>query len=196
MTVEIQPHQELVVSKGEAAGKISGINHVVLVCKDMNRSLVFYRDILGLKLVQTQPAHRIEYERQYFFEVGNGEIFSLYQVSNCVDKKEKTIVPQQWPEVGLLPSSSPQKLDHLSFDVKSEDDLRWFHARLEEHGVPVSDVIMRGIGDHLVVGSIYFYDPDDNPLEVATSLRDDPRWKDVDPRGFLKENNPVPAAFE
>jgi catechol 2,3-dioxygenase-like lactoylglutathione lyase family enzyme len=193
---EVASHQRLVVSKGEAAGRISGINHVVFVCKDMDRSLRFYRDLLGLKLVQTQPAHRVEYERQYFFEVGNGEVFSLYQVGNCVEDKEVTIVPQQWPEIGLRPSIAPQKMDHFSFDVETKEDLEWFHRRLEQHGVPVSGVIMRDIGQHVVVGSIYFYDPDNNPLEIATSLRGDPRWESVDPRVFLKETNPVPSAFE
>jgi hypothetical protein len=55
---------------------------------------------------------------------------------------------------------------------------------------------MRDFGFHVVVGSIYFYDPDDNPLEIATSLRSDPRWQTTDMRIFLKENNPVPSAFE
>ncbi|MCA3712327.1 MAG: VOC family protein, partial [Phenylobacterium sp.] len=32
---------------------IRGVNHIALVCRDMARTVEFYRDILGMPLVKT-----------------------------------------------------------------------------------------------------------------------------------------------
>ena len=37
---------------------ITGINHLVLVCKDMEETLHFYRDLLGLRVKATLPGNR------------------------------------------------------------------------------------------------------------------------------------------
>jgi catechol 2,3-dioxygenase-like lactoylglutathione lyase family enzyme len=195
-TTELEPHKQIIATKGKAVGKITGINHIVLVCKDMEKSVRFYRDVLGLKLVLTQPTPRIEYERQYFFELGNGELLSLYQVGNVVDAKEEPIVPKMWPATGLAPSMHPQKMDHLAFEVETNDEVEWFWAYLQEQGVTVSKIAEREFGKHALCNSFYFYDPDDNPLEIATSVRNDSRWDVVDRTVWLREKDPVPSAVD
>jgi catechol 2,3-dioxygenase-like lactoylglutathione lyase family enzyme len=190
--MELAPHQQIVASTGPAAGKITGFNHLVMLCTDLDRSTRFYRDLLGMKVVRTQPDWREEYERQYFFELGNGELFALYQTSRMVEP-ERPLVDSLWPDGGR-PSQRPQKLDHLAFNVASMDDLRWFQERLEAHGVPVSKV---WVSDHgFLAGRIYFCDPDGNPLEIATFDEADPKWGDFDNRVWLREEHPVPALFE
>src|SRR5262249_2802569 len=146
-TAELESYQQLVATKGEAVGRITGLSHIVLICRDMDRSVRFYRDVLGLKLVATQPTPREEYDRQYFFDMGKGELFSLYQVPNVPDQLEVPIPLNRWPDdPDLLPSTAPQKLDHLSFDVESDEDVEWFRRHLEAEGVSVSQVWTRGPG--------------------------------------------------
>jgi catechol 2,3-dioxygenase-like lactoylglutathione lyase family enzyme len=192
----LEPYRRIAESGGPAAGKIDGINHLVLVCKDMERSVRFYRDLLGLRLVATQPTPRAEYERQYFFELGNGELLSLYQVANAAAATETAIVPKMWPESVLGPPAHPEKMDHLAFDVPTNEDVAWFKAHLESSGVAVSAIARRPLGRLALCDSIYFYDPDSTPLEIASSERNNPAWNGVDRTQWFRETDPVPSALE
>ncbi len=184
--------RQIDVSAGAAAGKISGYHHVVLLCRDMERTAHFYRDILGLRIVRTSPAQR-GYERQYFFALGNGEMFSLYQMESVPERPEPPVVSRLWPGTAAV-AERPQKLDHLAFKVDTRADLEWFHERLVEHGVPVSDVVPDPPGQRFLPGRIYFYDPDGNPLEISCDEPADPDfWEGFDQREWLKDHDPVPS---
>ena len=62
-------------------------------------------------------------------------------------------------------------------------------------GVPVSDVVDRQ-GPHRFVVSIYFSDPSNNPLEIATLDRSDPAWNGYDFTTWFRDATPPPALFE
>ena len=55
-----------------------GINHLALVTGDMDATVTFYRDILGMPLV---GALGIEHPpmRHYFFEVGPGNTIAFFE---------------------------------------------------------------------------------------------------------------------
>ena len=40
-------------SSGNSEFEIRGVNHLALVCKDMAKTVEFYRDVLGMPLVKT-----------------------------------------------------------------------------------------------------------------------------------------------
>jgi catechol 2,3-dioxygenase-like lactoylglutathione lyase family enzyme len=186
------PARDVILARGDAVGKISGFHHVVLLCRDMDRTVHFYRDLLGLRIVRTSPTQR-GYERQYFFELGNGEMFSLYQMSTVSENPEPPIVSRLWPGKAA-PADRPQKLDHLAFKVETREELEWFHARLTEHGVPVSDIKPDPPGQRFLPGRIYFYDPDGNPLEISCDEPADPSfWDGFDRVEWLMDHDPVPA---
>ena len=44
-----------------AAFEFGGINHLALVCKDMDRTIDFYTNVLGMKLTKTLdlPGHHL-----------------------------------------------------------------------------------------------------------------------------------------
>jgi catechol-2,3-dioxygenase len=52
-------------------------------------------------------------------------------------------------------------LNQVSFIVKSMDDLREFYHRLQEEGLRIERTVTHGISC-----SIYFYDPEDNRVEL------------------------------
>jgi catechol 2,3-dioxygenase-like lactoylglutathione lyase family enzyme len=200
----IADHQRVVSEAGEATGRISGINHIVLITHDMEASVRFYRDLLGLKVVRTNNGRMLEngiaMTRQYFFELGNGELFSFYEVKDMAPPNE-SIIPGLWPEgvdMPLRAAAPATKLDHLAFDVPSYDDLLWFHAHLKRHGVAVSDIVERR-RDHNVpstnkfVTSIYFYDPSGNAVEIATLDRGSPEWEGYDYSDWFRDRDPVPS---
>jgi catechol 2,3-dioxygenase-like lactoylglutathione lyase family enzyme len=199
MMMQTEPHQRIVATKGAAVGRITGFNHIVLVCRDIDRSVRFYRDILGLKVIRTQPTPREEYERQYFFELPNGEYFSLYQIARVAERPQEPLANWMWPGSEAQPPADPEKLDHLAFNVDSHEMLLWFQQHLRDNGVPVSDVYSADAGNPangFLSGRIYFYDPDHNPLEIASSDLGHPSWTGFDKRRWLRETDPVPALLE
>ena len=56
---------------------LKGVNHVALVCRDMERTVAFYSGVLGMPLVKT-----IELPfgggQHFFFDIGNGDCLAFF----------------------------------------------------------------------------------------------------------------------
>jgi catechol 2,3-dioxygenase-like lactoylglutathione lyase family enzyme len=212
-------HKRIVATKGPAAGRINGFSHIAIIVRDMDESVSFYRDLLGLKVVKTNGrfnpkrlAKAMEsaggavvenvYTRQYFFELGNSELLTMYEVSHAARTTDAALVyPLLWPSDGpAAPNAKPQKMDHLAFNVESRDDLVWFQAHLRAAGVTVSEIEERvrdtAQGFPKFVKSIYFYDPSGITLEIATLDLHDPDWENYDFSEWLTDPAPVPSLLE
>jgi catechol 2,3-dioxygenase-like lactoylglutathione lyase family enzyme len=207
------PH-ELVTSKGEAVGRITGLSHLVFVCQDMDATVRFYRDILGLKVITTsgQKAQKLrdeidariygtsykrEFTRQYFFELPDGTAFGFYEVPGCLDGRETAPLGHWlWPGTGERPPKHPTKIDHLAFNVESTSDVEWFIERLAGHGIDVFGPVMPKEGSPTpFMYRIYFFDPSGNPLEIATPFVDDD-GQPFAPSIYFLDTEPVPALHE
>lgn len=218
-------HRRVLQESGPAAGRIMGINHLVLFTHDMNEGVRFYRDILGMRVVRTvrftstgeglrSAAHHSSGSavkpadsspvavnislRQVFFEMGNGELFSLYEAPGVAERPPAPVSSVLWPasvKERWSKPVEPQKLDHLSFDVPNHSDVVWFREHLLASGVAVSDVSeRRGVNNtHRFISSIYFADPSGNPLEISSFDAGDPAWQSYDFSDWLMDENPVPA---
>jgi len=216
-------HRQVLQQAGAAAGRINGINHLVMFTHDMNEGVRFYRDILGMRVVRTQrfkttgaglraaahhssggavaadEASAISVEillKQVFFEMGNGELFSLYEAPGVAEHPAAPVSSLLWPasvKEGWSQPNVPQKLDHLSFDVSSHDDVLWFREHLLSHGVSVSDVSeRRGVNNtHRFISSIYFVDPSGNPLEISSFDATDIAWESYDFSDWFMDEQPV-----
>jgi catechol 2,3-dioxygenase-like lactoylglutathione lyase family enzyme len=217
-----QPRRkQIVTTKGPAVGKITGINHMVLYTHDMDECVRFYRDLLGMKVVRTvgwfennaaslnKAAHMSSgptvgdggvkvRARQVFFQIGNGDLVSFYEVRDLDKRTNASIVSFLWPKSGAQPPQHLQKLDHLAFNVKSREDLLWMRKHLIENGVTVSEPVERNSADikNRFVISIYFSDPTNNPLEIATLDLDDPGWKGYDYSEWFRDEEPSPALLK
>jgi catechol 2,3-dioxygenase-like lactoylglutathione lyase family enzyme len=181
--------RDVITEAGEARGRLTGFSHLVLVCRDMDRSVRFYRDLLGLKIVRTSPRQR-GYEKQYFFALTNGELLALYQMAD-VAPGPAPVVAGLWPAHDGDESQAPTRMDHFAFNVDSIAELEWFRDHLRGHGVSTSDVVGDRDGMPFLPGRLYFSDPDGNPLEIATAARADPRWRGFDERAWLRDDEPV-----
>ncbi len=222
-------HRRIRQESGAAVGRISGINHLVLFTHDMNDGVRFYRDMLGMRVVRTQrfettgrglrsAAHHSSggatddlaesspiavklTVRQVFFEMGNGELFSLYEASTVSQRPSAPVSSVLWPSASKEQWSRPielQKLDHLSFDVRSHADVVWFRQHLLSHGVAVSEVSeRRGANNtHRFISSIYFSDPSGNPLEISSFDAADAAWKSYDFSDWFIDDDPVTALLD
>jgi catechol 2,3-dioxygenase-like lactoylglutathione lyase family enzyme len=226
---ELQGYQRILQETGPAAGRVTGINHLVLFARDMDEGVRFYRDVVGLRIVRTiqfstnpealraaarhSSGFAVSPEgsgspgadsfvdmsvRQVFFEMGNGEMFSLYETERVSEHPTTSVSSVLWPAAEPGRTSlpvEPQKMDHVAFNVATPEDVRWFHEHLTSHGVAVSDVTERrgAAGEHRFITSIYFYDPSGNPLEIATFAPADAEWAGYDFSEWFLDEEPVSA---
>jgi catechol 2,3-dioxygenase-like lactoylglutathione lyase family enzyme len=193
---------DVVAAKGDATGRLTGVNHIQLIVRDMREGVRFYRDVLGLRLIRTYgryvppadiPGARTV-EKNYYFELGNSEIITLIEVPDFTPPDQSVFVPSYWPGERVSPDS-PDKFDHLALNVATRADLEWFREHLDANGVTVSK-LFEPTGMKLVT-SIYFYDPSGNPLEIATFDLTGSVWEGHNPadRDQWLDAEPVPELF-
>jgi glyoxalase family protein len=129
--------------------KTAGFHHITMVAREAERTVRFYRDILGLSLVnQTDSSDEPEAHRLYF---GDDEV------------RPGTLLTVLEGSAGLRGHWGVGGVHHLALGVETpEAQLRW-KRWLMDSGVPVS-----GPYDRHWFKSIYFADPDGQILEIAT----------------------------
>jgi len=197
-------------TRSEARGRLTGISHVALICRDMDASVHFYRDVLGLDVVATTgaAADRPEFlerreggaaagregwfSRQYLFSLPDGSVLALREIPDSPDARETSppTASHYWP-AGAGQALRPHKLDHLALSVPSLQDVEWFVDRLTKHGIEVTGPF--GKEDAVPTQfqhRIYFWDPSGNPLEIAVLQTAD------DPSIYFCDRQPVPALRE
>ncbi len=180
---------------------ITGFNHVVLVTNDMDKTVRFYRDVLGLKVkatvgVTTRPPGLIgrrsgdAWKRLYFFELGNGDTLAFVEFPGKDTRSDASYFQGVWPQGGRR-VRAPRKMDHLALNVDTRKDLAAFQTRLREHGFQVSEI--QELGGSPFVKSIYCYDPNGIPLEISTFDVRDPAGRDRPEKAWFADPEPVPA---
>ena len=128
--------------------EIRELGHLVLYVRDLDRSVRFYRDILGWRSLQ-DPDEVLPCPAVAFSAPSGRTHHELLLI-----------------EVGedAAPMPAGRRLGLYPFGLKvgdNDDDLREALATLEEHGVPVL-----GASDHTVTHSLYIADPDGNEIEL------------------------------
>jgi len=184
--------------------KINGFNHIMLLVRDMDAAIHFYVGILGFRVKATtestmSPTALSEEgsrhtSKLYFLEVTNGTMLVLGEVKDGLAAASAPAIDYYWPEPRNAFTGSSH-LDHLAFNVDTLEELVWFKSRLEEHGIEVSEVLMRG-GRPKFVKSIYFYDQDHTPLEIATWDYSSSEWDDHRNDNYYLDENPPPSVPE
>jgi len=155
--------------------RFSGVNHLAMATGDMDKTIRFWRDLLGMRLVAGlgQPGYR-----HYFFEFSKTDLLAFFEWLG--------VEPVQEKDHGQ-PVSGPFIFDHVSFGVETEEDLWALKDKLSTAGFWVSDVI-----DHGFIHSIYAFDPNGIPIEFShnvegVDVRKDPSMKDTVPSAAARE---------
>ena len=164
--------------------KYTGINHLAMATRDMDTTIRFWRDLLGMRLVAGlgHPGYR-----HYIFEISEHDMIAFFEWPNVDKVSEK--------DHGV-PVKGPFIFDHVSFEVESEEDLWEVKDRLEAADIWVSEVI-----DHGFIHSIYAFDPNNIPIEFSApvpgvDIRKHTKMKDKKPSAVAKEGpEPQPGPW-
>lgn len=173
--------------------KIMGLNHVALVCRDMQRTVDFYTQVLGMKLAIAfdLPAGMGQH---FFFDMGENEYLAFFWFTEAAERQPGISNPRAnlSLETALNDptsvTSSHGSMNHFAFNVPVEK-IEEYRQKLIEKGVEVSSIIHHDnspmqtseeINEHTWISSIYFQDPDGIMLEFSGWHRDiDPIYGDT-----------------
>jgi catechol 2,3-dioxygenase-like lactoylglutathione lyase family enzyme len=157
-----------------------GINHLAMATRDMDRTVRFWRDFLGMRLVAGLGTRKY---RHYFFEISENDMIAFFE----------------WPDVEAIPEKDhgvpvkgPFAFDHVSIAVGTDADLGVLRSKFEAGRMWVSEII-----DHGFIHSIYAFDPNNIPIEFSApvahvDIRKKPRMMDQRPaRTALEGSDPV-----
>jgi len=138
-------------------GDTQGLGHMVVVMDDFDRSLHFYRDVLGMRIsdfvhVERPPGNKV---RLVFF--------------HC-NPRHHTIAFPAMP-------NPPKRLNHFMLQLKSLDDVGATYYLCQDQGVPIARSLGRHTNDHMV--SFYLRTPSGFDVEYGWGARvvDDSTWQ-------------------
>jgi catechol 2,3-dioxygenase-like lactoylglutathione lyase family enzyme len=154
-----------------------GVNHLALVCKDMARTVTFYRDVLGMRLTKTLDLPNGK-GQHFFFDIGNGDSLAFFWFPDAPASAAGVAAPASLPTRGSFVSAHGS-MNHVAIDVPAER-FEEYHERLVAKGVDVTRVLNHDnsptqvsdvVTDDVYVRSMYFFDPDGVCLEFAAWTR-------------------------
>jgi catechol 2,3-dioxygenase len=135
------------------------LGHVVFYVKDLERSLAFYRDVVGFKEI--------------------GRTFGGKAVALTSGRTHHEILLIEVGEAPAPLSGVRLGLYHIGIKIgDSLEELRTAKKELEQRGIPIS-----GMSDHTVTQSLYLQDPDGNEVELYVDAPE-VDWKQ-DPSAIL-----------
>lgn len=138
------------MSDGPRRLRITGIHHVTLIAADLDRTVRFYRDVLGMRLVEQGHNDDDPNARHFWFGDENaspGTIVSFFEYPALAAGR-----------------TGPGTAHHLALAVESDDELEGWREWLESQGVGTTEVL-----DRRFFRSIYLRDPDGHILELAST---------------------------
>jgi catechol 2,3-dioxygenase-like lactoylglutathione lyase family enzyme len=160
--------------------ELRGLNHLALVCSDMNRTIDFYSDVLGMPLVGDIKLPD-GMGHNFFFDVGKGALLAFFWFRSAPKSAQGVTSPRKnygdsTDSDDLI--SAHGSMNHVAFDVPAEK-IDEYLKRLAAKGIRASiinhDRSLRQssetVTENTTGRSIYFMDPDGIVLEFAAWLQ-------------------------
>ena len=161
-------------SSGNSEFEIRGVNHLALVCKDMKRTVDFYRGVLGMPLIKTIELPN-GMGQHFFFDMGNGDSLAFFWFPTAPEAVPGVSSPAHMPGYGELVTAHGS-MNHIAFDIP-EEKFDEYVDKLHAKGIKTSPVlnhddspsqVSKEVHPGVFVRSIYFMDPDGILLEFAS----------------------------
>jgi len=129
---------------------VRDLGEVAIRCRDLAAMTAFYRDVVGLEVIEGDYSDSIVFLRVGEGFAGHTSVVALF-----------TAEGEEEPEAG-----GDSSLHHLALTVKAEDlapALAWYRA----HGLEPRTAEHRWVG----WDSVYVTDPEGNTVELVASVR-------------------------
>jgi catechol 2,3-dioxygenase-like lactoylglutathione lyase family enzyme len=155
-----------------------GLNHLALVCRDMEETVDFYTNVLGMPLLKTIELPN-NMGQHFFFDIGNGDSLAFFWFPDAPEAAPGVASPAAAPGRGELVTAIGS-MNHVAFDVP-EEKFEEYYEKLKARGLEPTPILNhddspRGIaqemGPGVFVRSVYFMDPNGILLEFATWTRE------------------------
>jgi catechol 2,3-dioxygenase len=130
-------------------GGVKELGHIVLYVRDIERSVRFYRDVLGWRQIELPDAERLPVA---MFSGGRTH--------------HELLLIEVGEDATPIPPGRRVGLYHFGLKVgDTDDELRAALTRLANMGVDLS-----GTADHGMTHSLYLADPDGNEIELYVDV--------------------------
>ncbi|HEY6000246.1 MAG TPA: VOC family protein [bacterium] len=155
--------------------RVVGIHHLALVTGSLERTIRFWRDLVGLEMRARLGAPGY---RQYFFGAGGRTLIAFFEWTGAGPVPEK--------DHGA-PVRGPIDFDHVALELSAEEGLFELRDRLAAAGFWVSEPMDLGFAH-----SIFSFDPNGVPVEFAVPVpgrdfREAPLFADRQPGAVALE---------
>ena len=159
-----------------------GLHHLALVCRDMERTVDFYTNVLEMKLKKGFDLDG-GYGQHFFFDMGGGNDLAFFWFRDAPEAQPGATSAGHLvgSKDGSI-SSAVSSMNHVAFSV-APDKIEAYRDRLVARGVECTSVVNH---DDVVTGdeartakevtaktwlrSFYFFDPDGIMLEFCATL--------------------------
>jgi catechol 2,3-dioxygenase-like lactoylglutathione lyase family enzyme len=126
--------------------KTAGVDHLALICSELERTIGFYADVLGMPLTRIVQNRDEPTSTHIFFDIGGGNQLAFFDF------------PEKGPGRTVRGVGS---MHHIALKTRPQH-MRAIIGQLDERHIPYS---MHGTSD---AGSIYVRDPDEILVELTT----------------------------
>lgn len=129
--------------------RINGIIETSLYVRELQRSVRFYQDLLGLRVLMAN-------DRMTALAVGDRQVLLLFLQGGS---RQPSVAPQG----GIIPPHDATGHAHVGFAIPADEQDAW-QKRLAEFGIEIESWVAGSRGGM----SFYFRDPDQNLVELLT----------------------------
>jgi catechol 2,3-dioxygenase-like lactoylglutathione lyase family enzyme len=186
--------------------RYGGLHHLALVCSDMQRTVDFYTNVLGMKLKKGFDLDR-GFGQHFFFDMGGGNDLAFFWFRGAPKREPGIASAGALTGQGNI-SSAHGSMNHVAFSVPPEE-IDAYREMLVAKGVDCTPVVNH---DDVVTGedsrtasattdktwlrSFYFFDPDRIMLEFCATLRQGSPSVDlpVNAQGLKVDGRPITGA--
>ena len=124
--------------------KLDGLGHVAINCYDLMKMRDFWTRVMGLEIADE------DLEQRGMCFLTTDKSYPDFEHHEFVLAKGRDVPPEAvW-------------VNQISFRVKNVEDLKWFHHRVRQE----PDVRVERQVSHGNALAFYFFDPEDNRIEV------------------------------
>jgi len=133
----------------------TGVHHVAYTCHDLDATVHFYEDLVGLPLVHTEVKHLGDgFFRHVFFAIGDGSALAFFDLHGVGEEPD-------WSSDLNASTGAPGWANHLALGVDAAR-MEEVRGRMKAEGVPVVMEV-----DHGWCHSLYYADPDNLLVELC-----------------------------